>query len=290
MSFDLYPVLLALAAALLFSTGAQFLNIGLSSVNPRTGTAIAMAASAVVYVVISVFYVELDYFFHSATILFFAAGLLGPAISANCAAIAIRYLGPTLSSTLSSTSPLFGILLGVLWLGEVLTWEAAVGTGAIVAAIFVLMKPGGVARNWPLWALSMPITAAAIRAATQVVTKVGMEDLPAPIYAAMISGIASLLGALLIAKFTGSPFKVNWRERAPYWFVGAGITFGIGVICVNFALLWGKVIIVIPVVSSTPIFSMLLSIFIFRRESITWRTVVAIALVVPAVAFIAVSR
>jgi drug/metabolite transporter (DMT)-like permease len=46
----------------------------------------------------------------------------------------------------------------------------------------------------------------------------------------------------------------------------------------------------VPIVAAAPIFSMLLSIFVFRREKLTVRTVVAIFMVVPSVAYIAISK
>ena len=49
-----------------------------------------------------------------------SAGLIRPAISANLSLAGMRYLGPTLATTLASTSPLFGAAFGILWLGEVL--------------------------------------------------------------------------------------------------------------------------------------------------------------------------
>ncbi|GIS91195.1 MAG: hypothetical protein CM1200mP20_12360 [Pseudomonadota bacterium] len=54
-------------------------------------------------------------------ILFMLIGLFRPFLSANFALAGIRHLGPTLSSTLASTAPLFGVLFAVLILGESMT-------------------------------------------------------------------------------------------------------------------------------------------------------------------------
>ena len=56
------------------------------------------------------------------------------------------------------------------------------------------------------------------------------------------------------------------------------------------ALEIGKVITVIPIVSISPIFAMLLGLFFFGKETITWRTFVTIVLVVPGVVLVSLSR
>ena len=47
---------------------------------------------------------------------------------------------------------------------------------------------------------------------------------------------------------------------------------------------------VVPIIAATPIFSMVLSIFVFRREKLTARIVLAVFLVVPSVVYIALNR
>ena len=48
----------------------------------------------------------------------------------------------------------------------------------------------------------------------------------------------------------------------------------------NTALEQGSVVTVMPVASAGPVFTLLLGLFVFRRETITWRTVASIVLVV----------
>jgi len=52
----------------------------------------------------------------------------------------------------------------------------------------------------------------------------------------------------------------------------------------------GQIVTVVPIVSAAPIFSMLLSIFVFRREILTARIVLAVFLVVPSVTYMALNR
>ncbi|MDE0993926.1 MAG: hypothetical protein OSA23_12240 [Rhodospirillales bacterium] len=56
------------------------------------------------------------------------------------------------------------------------------------------------------------------------------------------------------------------------------------------ALLTGKITAVVPIVAASLIFSMLLSILIFKRECLTSSVVLAVFMVVPSVIFIALNR
>ncbi len=65
-----------------------------------------------VYWLASPLYVESWYWLEPAIVLLAAIGLFRPFVSANLAMAGTRFLGPTVSSTLSATSPVFGLLLG----------------------------------------------------------------------------------------------------------------------------------------------------------------------------------
>jgi drug/metabolite transporter (DMT)-like permease len=55
----------------------------------------------------------------------------------------VHYLGPTPTSTLAATSPLFAAALGVFFLGENLTSPIVLGTMAIMAGSIMLAQQGG---------------------------------------------------------------------------------------------------------------------------------------------------
>jgi len=59
--------------------------------------------------------------------------------------------------------------------------------------------------------------------------------------------------------------------------------YAVAVLSLNQALIIGEVVTVVPIVSCNPIFTMLLSIFIFRSEKIKIPTILALALVLPSV-------
>lgn len=287
---DLLPILLALLAAFLYALGAQFQDRGLAHLDSRSGAAITITTSAMLFILAAPVFLEPKYLMHPAALIFVLIGLVRPAVSANLALAGMRYLGPTITETLASIAPLFGAAMGVFLLGELLNWPTALSTGAIVAAIVLLAKRSRrMATDWPIWALALPIGAALIRSFAHVFTKVGMESIPDPYFAGLVGFVVSALVTLTIHKARRNAPPIPWRGPGARWFMGASCCFSMAVIALNMALHLGKVVQVIPVVAVSPIFILVLSVVIFRRERLTTRTVAAVLLVVPAVAVIAVA-
>ena len=278
-----FPVLLSLLSAFLFALGAQFQSLGLVHMDSRSGAAITISTSAMLYLLVSPFFLNLEYLLEPAILIFVLVGLFRPAVSANLALAGLKFLGPTLSSTLTSTAPLFAVGLGIIFLDEVLNFSIGIGTLVIVLAIMMFAKKDGkISSGWPLWALALPIGAAAIRALAHVLTKVGMEEIPDAYLAGLIGFVVSAIVTLIIHKSRRVSSTISLKNPGTKWFIGASACFSLAVLSLNTALYNGQVIQVIPIVAASPIFTLLLSIGIFRQEVITKRIVLAVFMVVPA--------
>lgn len=285
------PVVLALTCAFLFALGGQVQSIGLQTMDARTGTMVSIAANAAFYWMLAPWLLNLDYFFTTAVILFAMIGLIRPAISANLAVAALRHIGPTLTTTLSSTSPLFAAAIGVLLLDEMLTWQIIIGTiGIIMAIVSLSLKDKAAPTTFPLWALALPIGAAFIRSVGHGITKIGMVEVPDPYFAAMIGASVSFVVTFTLWAAKGERKPINFNTTGPYWFMSAGCIYGIALICLNTALLYGEMITVVPIVASAPIFSMLMSIIVFRRERVTVRIFIAVGIVMTSVVLISLGH
>ena len=291
MFSDIPPVWFALTSAFLFAVGAQLQNLGVLRVGSRSGATISISSAALFFWLMAPFLLDGSNWFRPAALIFVLVGLFRPSVSANLAVAGMRHLGPTLSSTLSATSPLFGAVFGVLWLGESLTWPIALGTAGIIAAVVMLAKRDArLTTTWPLWALGLPIGAAAIRSIGHVLSKIGMDSIPDPYFAGLVSFSVSALVMILDQRMRPASQPVQWRGRGPYWFAAAGVIMGIAVLSLNAALLHGQIVKVVPVVACSPVFTMLLSFLVFRRERPTARIVLAVFLVVLSVIFISLNQ
>ena len=69
------------------------------------------------------------------------------------------------------------------------------GTGGIIGAVAMLARRDAkTATTWPLWALGLPIGAAAIRSIGHVFSKIGMESIPDPYFAGLVAFMSGALG------------------------------------------------------------------------------------------------
>lgn len=283
------PVVLALCAAFLFALGIQFTRRGLRHTDSRTGTLISIGTAALLYWVVSPWLLERHYWLSPAIALFAAIGLFRPFLSSNLSMAGTQHLGATISSTLASTSPLFGVALGVLLLGEYFGLEIALGTAAIVAGVVVLSWRDDLSRSWPWWALLLPIGAALLRSVAQAFAKLGMESLPSPYFVGLVGYSVSFLVALADHHWRGAALTVV-INRGCGWFALTGLSYGFAILSLNSALNCGRLSVVAPIVACSPLFTLILGVSLFRERALTRRVVFAVLLVVPGVVLISMSR
>ena len=282
----LLPVVLALLAAVLFAFGNQCSRVAMRYTDSQTATLFQIGVSTALYWLISPFYLEISFWSSPVLPLLAAIGLMRPLISANLGMAGTRILGPTISSTLASTAPLFGVALGVVLLAETLSWEIALGTAGIVFAVAILSWRRASSRTWPLIALLLPVGAAMIRSLAHALAKIGLEVLPRPFFVALVAYTVSFPIALAndIRIRRNKPRRLSIASLK--WLVITGLIYAVSVLVMNTALMSGRLIVVSPIVACSPLFTLLLGRFVFREKSLNRKVNIAVLLVVPSVILI----
>jgi len=283
------PVVLALLAAFLFALGIQFTRKGLRHTDPRTGTLISIGTASLLYWLVSPWMLERHYWRSPAIVLFAAIGLFRPFLSSNLSMAGTKFLGATISSTLASTSPVFGVALGVLLLGEYLGIDIVVGTAAIVAGVVVLSWRDDFSRAWPWWALLLPIGAACLRSVAQAFAKLGMETLPSPYFVGLVGYSVSLMVAMVDYRLRGVTHE-RLLNKGCGWLVLTGLSYGLAILSLNTALGCGRLSVVAPIIACAPLFTLLLGVCLFGERALTGRVVLAVLLVVPGVVMVSIDQ
>lgn len=287
-TFPHAAIVFALASAFLFALTNHFQSLGLEGSDARTGSLINIATGAAFYWLLAPFFLESWYWFSWGMVLFALVGIIRPSLSSFLAIQSIHVMGPTLTSALTASAPIFGALFAVFLLGETLDLKTAIGIGAVMAgAVVASYRRQGIVRDWPLWAITLPVGAALVRAGGHAVTKLGLEDVPSPSFAVLVSNTVSLVIASAAFRIEGRP--ITGTRRSIAWFVASGLAAAVSLHFLNSALQIGELVAVVPIVSATPVFTMLLGLFVFRREKFSWRMVATIALVVPGVMLVAMN-
>ena len=278
--------LYGLASALLFALSNHFSHMGLERSDARTGTLVSIATSAIAYWLFAPLFLKGWYWLTAAALLFAVVGIIRPVLSTMLATSSIELMGPTLTSSLTAVTPIFGAIFAILILGERMSAPIAVGTAAVVAgAVVAAWNPKGLSRTWPLWAIALPLGASLIRATGHIATKYGLLEVDSPSFAVLVGNTVSLGTAVLVFRRGGRPLLGTGSGNL--WFFAAGLSNALSLQFLNNALAVGDVVAVVPIVSATPVFTLLLGLLLFGRERITWRTLATIALIVPGVVLVA---
>jgi drug/metabolite transporter (DMT)-like permease len=255
----MFAIILALAAAALLGAALVLTQFGLRYVPPLQGAAISIPSFTLLFLCLAPFLLADETIVWRAVPIFFAVGLVFPAVLTLLTFEGNRLLGPVITGALGNLSPLFAVAIAVIALGEPLRPLQAVGLVVIVAGVVVISvtRPQEM-RDWRHWTLLLPIGAAALRGLMQPTIKLGLAIWPNPLAAGLTGYIASALVVLVFAKVRTGRFVAAAPARGRLWFVTVGLCNGIGVLAMYAALANGPVSLVAPLVATYPLMTVAL--------------------------------
>jgi uncharacterized membrane protein len=282
--------LYALTNAFLFALHNLFTKKALRYSNPATAVISSLLINIVFLWAVSVLFVPLEALTSSAILIFVGVGFFQPGLTRLLSYKGIDALGVAITDPIRATTPLFSAIMAIIFLGEQITPPIVAATVMIIAGITLLSWRGGSMKLTGsavyLW---YPIAASALAGATQVVRKFGMAAVPHPFLAAAVTATSSLVVSIVTLWYvekTTETWKMN--RQCFWWFLAAGITISLGMVCIYYALDLGKVSVVIPISSTGPFFSLLLAATFLRDvERVTSRIVVSAAMIVGGVLVLA---
>jgi drug/metabolite transporter (DMT)-like permease len=273
----------ALCAAAGLGAAMVTMRQGLRYTTPLAGAAIGVPSTTLMFWCLAPFLLDASGFSAAAACIFALVGLFFPAAVTLLTYTGNQRMGPTVTSAVSCTTPMFALAGAILFLGEALTAGNALGTAIIVCGMLVLTWTDAARpRSWPLWAIVLPVAAAAIRALAQVLTKAGLALWASPFTAVLIGYSVSAV-VILAAARAGGAAKTADRRAAP-WFVATGLLNGGSLFVMYIALSTGQVSVVSPIVATYPLFTLALSLAFLRHDRITPRVVLGAVLTVAGVA------
>ncbi|MEZ5659700.1 MAG: DMT family transporter [Burkholderiaceae bacterium] len=266
--------LVAIAVSIVFALTNQVQHIALRHMDVRAGTIVNVATTFGLLLVMAPLYFDLAWLRNPAIGWFALAGLIVPGLSMTLHTWSIRLMEPAITAALSSTSPVFSILIAAIFLQEQGGWHLYAGTAIIIGGIaFIALRSRRQRANWPLWAIAIPLGAALSRGIAHNVVKLGLTELASPLTAALIG---SAVSCVLLSTRQGITRHPMPRKRAGYgWFAACGALNAIGLAGLNLALSLGTVSRVAPLIATTPAFTLILGHYFFRNASIGWPSVLA---------------
>jgi len=217
--------------------------------------------------------------------------------------LSANLIGASRSSLFISTQAPFAAIFAVAFTGE--TLNALVGLGTVGVVCGLLFASGGsILEGWRadkiyLLGYVMALGAGASYGATNVMAKQAIEVYDSPI---LITAFSMLIGIIVISPLVGASAVHSGVIRdkdqgivqslISLRFVAlAGLSSGIAVIALYFAVQRTDVVVVSPIVASSPLVTLFLShLFLSRLELVTPQLVVGTLLAIAGVVLVVLGR
>lgn len=219
---------------------------------------------------------------------FVAAGLSGSLLARVCMFKSVETIGASRTSPVVSANVFFATLLAIAFLGETLTHAHLAGIVLIVCGVAVISwetatdDPDRLFREVGL-SLLLPLAAAAFIGFEPIFVSMGLSEGTPLLPGFAIKASVATLGFVAYLRLSGARPTESFR-RSPElkWYLGAGVTSTVGIGAYFAALEIAPVVIVVPLLQTSPLLVVVLSaIFLPRRlEQVTWRLAAAACVVV----------
>jgi drug/metabolite transporter (DMT)-like permease len=261
-------VVLALCSAALFGAMTVVIRFGLArGASAEMGAVLTIVPALAVALV----FAALDAVRHGLPELeaawpFALAGIMGPGASQILFTLAIRDAGPSRTSVLVGTAPLFSVAIALTLLAEPVQAALLVGAFLIVVGGVVLVgervRPG----HFKLVGLGFALGATILFASRDNLLRWLSVDTDVPpalaASATLAAGTLCVLGYALLAG--GGGVALAGARR----FAVAGLLFGLSYVALFEAYYRGRVTVVSPLVATESLWGVLLSALLLRRSEL----------------------
>jgi drug/metabolite transporter (DMT)-like permease len=285
------PILLAILGTICFGAGMISSRLGLRDADARTGAAISVPTATLLFVISAPFTVDAATFNLDAALIFAAVGLFYPAMVTLVTFRSNELLGPTVTSAISGTAPLFAILAAALLLGEQVPAQVAIAALGVAAGVALLSWQPGMLVNAPAntRALLWPVGGALLRGLAQTGAKAGLLIWANPFAASLIGYLVSSA-----AVFGTAHLRSGGRRQASAagkrWFIATGVINGAAMVLMYGALAQAPVSTVAPIIAAYPLVTVLGSALFLRDEKLRPQMVCGAIITVLAIAWLATYR
>ena len=273
--------LIALGAALSYAISGIAAKRGLRYSTPVTVTLVSVAIHATLLWIALLIFRGVPMLPWGVLLLFVLSGLIQPILRFLTYA-GIHYVGAAAGTTLRGAHPLFSTFLAILFLGESLNLPIVLGTVSIVAGVALISWQGdNKQESFRWWYLAYPLSAAFLAGVSHPLRRYTLTLANEPLYLTAVIGIVALPWLASATLLPGQKQRPVWDRRAMAPFLIAGTFETVGILLVIVALSVGQVVIVSPIVATSPLWIVLGSwLFLRDIERLTLRTILGAVCVV----------
>lgn len=286
--------LIGISLALIAATG-----LGAQVVLIRKGTDTGRATDAVLVVTLVnlaflipttaiIYYPNYGLTWYS-TLSFIGAGIAGTLFGRVFKYTSIERIGASRTAPIVASNAVFGALIAVVVLDEVLTLVHFLAIILIVGGVAAISwetsqdNPQNLSQKQLLLGLTLPFAAAVFYGTEPTLAKAGIDSGTPFLVGLLVKTVAAIIGFTFYLRYSGMlPTYTDLQTVNTKWYIGAGLGNTLFVVCLYAGLSVAPVTIVYPIIPTNILFVLLLSaIFLPNRlETITWRLVIASMVIV----------
>ncbi len=281
------PEVIALVSAMGWAGDSVLVRLGARTSNVYAAAFLSYSVAAVALWAYLLATTPLHLLGSPATIYFVLSGCLQPLLARILYYIAITRLGVSRAGPLRGISPLFALILAVIFLHERPPPAVYAGTLLVIGSVWLLSSRGSEGGDWRLFDIVFPLAAALVAAMSQNLRRGGLLLFPDPYVGAAVATTTSLvIFAASLAAVGRLRLVVPGRQSLPF-FGGAALLSTVAQVLNFAALSMGEVSVMVPLLDTTPLFILFFSaIFLKDLERITARIVFGTVLMVAGVVII----
>jgi DME family drug/metabolite transporter len=280
-SFHIMPVPMSLPAeitailsAMGWASDSVLVRLGLRQSNIFAAMLMSFAVSIACMWSYLIATTSLEFLSSPAMIYFVISGCVQPLLARALFYEGIKRIGVARAGPLRGTEPLFATVIGVIFLHEQPGVLVYLGTILIMGSLRLISGQQRGEAKWRLIDTAFPISAALISAISQSLRKQGLQILPDPFVAVAIVTTVSLILFLIFVLTTGRAHLLQMERQGFSFFLAAALMATAAQVLNFVALGRGELSVIIPLLNTTPLFTVLLSVVFLRRmETVNQRIV-----------------
>lgn len=265
---------IALMAAFAYAAVSVSSRLGLRYSTPLTATCMAMGVRMILLWCAVLLTGGVPQVASLAFLLFVFLGVMQTGTS-YLTFTGVARIGASRSQPLRTTYPLWSAAWSVALLGESLTPGVLTGTVLVVSGtILISWSPDRTMLSYRWWHILFPLSAAFLAGIAFPVRRYALDISNQPLFfAAVLATVASVCLVVSMAA-GGTRERIVWERRALFPFIVAGVFETAASLLSLIAVGMGKVVAVAPLVATSPLWTLFLTVLMLRGvERISARSV-----------------
>jgi DME family drug/metabolite transporter len=264
----------AIFSAMGWASDSVLVRLGLRRSNIFAAMLMSFAVSTACMWTYLIATTSLEFLSSPAMIYFVISGCVQPLLARALFYEGITRIGVARAGPLRGTEPFFATIIGVSFLHEEPGALVYLGTILIMTSLWLISGQQDGAAKWRLLDTAFPISAALISAISQSLRKQGLKILPDPFVAVAIVTTVSLILFLIFVLTTGRAQSLRMERQSLSFFLAAALLATAAQVLNFVALGRGELSVIIPLLNTTPLFTVLLSVLFLRKVETVNRRIV----------------